>query len=1060
MIIDDEEEYRSSSSGSEAESHHDEPQEITCPVLPVGQAPSEHLSGQSTPAEGLRGPTTMMARAYQQEMFEESLKRNIIVTVCSNFQAQSRTFPSDTYKMDTGSGKTQVAVLRIKEELARSEKRVWFLAPTVALADQQHGVLQAQIAGLQSRLICGSDNVEAWSDQDIWDAALYNIRVVVSTFQILFDAVSHGFVRLDSLSLIVIDEAHHCVKKQSIARLMRELYGRDRERGLDVPHIMGLTASPLMRSNFDDLYTLENTLGAICKSPQRHRKELMAKVNRPQMYTVRYPEPLDPAVASTLPPTRSMANLSRVFRELDIKQDPEVVHLRAEKTERSRARLRKIIQTHSTYCRNRVKSFCNLATAIYAELGPWAADYYIHKVIQRFLASYTAPADDLLAELSEETKKYLAEAFQRVDARPPPPVPGELSPKAEKLVEVIHGHRQKDAVGIVFVKERATVAVLTHLLSVHPLTADRYRVGSMVGTSTRLGRQQDFLGLTCKEDIYSLQDFRVGKTNLLVATNVLEEGIDVPECNLVVCFDEPKSPKSFIQRRGRARMSSSYLYLVIPETSSKTADAWKAFEEEMKRLYEDDMRSKKAVEELEKLENSDYPVLEDEITGARLTIDDAKRHLEHFCTTLSSQRFIDSSPYYIIESIDGKPVNPDESCLLKAAVHLPPFLVPELRRFESLQSWYSQEYAMKDAAFQAYSKLREVGLVNRNLLPVHMSDLVLGPEARDGIAEVSEQMNPWIDISQKWQRADGSLFHRRLSLSNQVGSMSVDIDVVLPAEIPHMEPFTVYWDALSKWEVTMSASHRQTKMTDSHVDHTYTLLSMAFGHRGGWTNAEKQYPLRVISIGRDVSLDDISALEFDPESMEGTGRGQLVRDFTNSNHPYIYQEWLPNRPPLELVRRLYKPKPPVSVPEANPADIPYVVVRDWPKRIGSFRPIEPSTQASESRARPYHRIHPAELVKADSIPAVYAHVGMLIPAIAHALETHMVASDLMRGPLESVDIGELSLVLTAITATSARGPTDYERVEFLGDSILKFYTTINVSAKCELFPSVITVSYR
>lgn len=963
--------------------------------------------------------------------------------------------------MDTGSGKTQVAVLRIREELARSDKRVWFLAPTVALADQQHSVLQAQIAGLQSRLICGSDNVEAWSDQNIWDAALYNIRVVVSTFQILFDAVSHGFVRLDSLSLIVIDEAHHCVKKQSIARLMRELYGRDRERGLDVPHIMGLTASPLMRSNFDDLYALESTLDAMCRSPQKHRKELMAKVNRPQMHTIRYSEPLDPAVTGILPLTRSMASLSLVFRELDITQDPEVLHLRAEKTERSRAKLRKIIQTHSTYCRNRVKSFCNVAKAIYTELGPWAADYYIHKVIQRFLASYTAPADDLLAELSEETKKYLAEAFLRVDAPPPPAVPGELSSKAGKLIEVIHGHKQKDSVGIVFVKERATVAVLTHLLSVHPLTADRYRVGSMVGTSTRPGRQRDFLDLSCREDIYSLQDFRVGKTNLLVATNVLEEGIDVPECNLVVCFDEPKSPKSFIQRRGRARMSSSYLYLVIPETSSKTADAWKAFEDEMKRLYEDDMRSKKVVEELEKTENPNYPVLEDEVTGARLTIDDAKRHLEHFCTTLSSQKFVDSSPYYTIKTIDGKPVDPDQSCLLRATVHLPPFLVPELRRFESLQSWYSQEYAMKDAAFQAYSKLREVGLVNRNLLPVHMSDLVPGPEARDGMADVSEQMNPWIDISHKWQRADRSLFHRRLSLTNQVESMSVEIDVVLPVEIPQMEPFTIYWGASSEWTVTMSASHRRTGMTDTNVDHTYPLLSMAFGHRGGWTNAEKQYPLRVISVSRDVSLDDMSSVEFDPQLMNGPASGHLVRDITDLNHPYIYQEWLPNRPPLELVRRLYKPwpNPPVSALDANPADIPYVVVRDWPKRIGSFRPIESSTPTSERSTRPYHRIHPAELVKIDRIPAVYAHVGMLIPAIAYALETHMVASDLMSGPLESVDISDLSLVLTAITATSARGPTDYERVEFLGDSILKFYTTINVSAKCELGLLLATVGY-
>ncbi len=80
------------------------------------------------------------------------------------------------------------------------------MAPTVTLAKQQEDVIRAQIPGVQSRLICGMHGVDAWSSRAIWEEILRNIRVIVSTFQILFDAVSHGFVRLDSLSLIVIDE--------------------------------------------------------------------------------------------------------------------------------------------------------------------------------------------------------------------------------------------------------------------------------------------------------------------------------------------------------------------------------------------------------------------------------------------------------------------------------------------------------------------------------------------------------------------------------------------------------------------------------------------------------------------------------------------------------------------------------------------------------------------------------------------------------------------------------------------------------------------------------------
>jgi hypothetical protein len=77
----------------------------------------------------------------------------------------------------------------------------------VSLADQQFEAIQAQIPAVQSKLIRGSDNVDAWSTKPgVWDAVLNNARIVVSTYQILFDAVSHALVPLSTLGLIVIDE--------------------------------------------------------------------------------------------------------------------------------------------------------------------------------------------------------------------------------------------------------------------------------------------------------------------------------------------------------------------------------------------------------------------------------------------------------------------------------------------------------------------------------------------------------------------------------------------------------------------------------------------------------------------------------------------------------------------------------------------------------------------------------------------------------------------------------------------------------------------------------------
>jgi len=44
----------------------------------------------------------------------------------------------------------------------------------------------------------------------------------------------------------------------------------------------------------------------------------------------------------------------------------------------------------------------------------------------------------------------------------------------------------------------------------------------------------------------SLSNFKEGKINLLFATNVIEEGFDVIDCNLVICFNELMTVKAFI----------------------------------------------------------------------------------------------------------------------------------------------------------------------------------------------------------------------------------------------------------------------------------------------------------------------------------------------------------------------------------------------------------------------------------------------------------------------------------------------------------------------------------
>ena len=54
-----------------------------------------------------------------------------------------------------------------------------------------------------------------------------------------------------------------------------------------------------------------------------------------------------------------------------------------------------------------------------------------------------------------------------------------------------------------------------------------------------------------------LTKFKAGTVNLLIATDVVQEGLDVSQCNLVVCMNELLNVKAFIQMKGRARQKDS-----------------------------------------------------------------------------------------------------------------------------------------------------------------------------------------------------------------------------------------------------------------------------------------------------------------------------------------------------------------------------------------------------------------------------------------------------------------------------------------------------------------------
>ncbi|XP_017475087.1 PREDICTED: endoribonuclease Dcr-1 [Rhagoletis zephyria] len=60
-----------------------------------------------------------------------------------------------------------------------------------------------------------------------------------------------------------------------------------------------------------------------------------------------------------------------------------------------------------------------------------------------------------------------------------------------------------------------------------------------------------------------LKRFRMHDCNVLIGTSVLEEGIDLPKCNLVVRWDAPTTYRSYVQCKGRARAAPAYYVILV-----------------------------------------------------------------------------------------------------------------------------------------------------------------------------------------------------------------------------------------------------------------------------------------------------------------------------------------------------------------------------------------------------------------------------------------------------------------------------------------------------------------
>jgi len=91
-------------------------------------------------------------------------------------------------------------------------------------------------------------------------------------------------------------------------------------------------------------------------------------------------------------------------------------------------------------------------------------------------------------------------------------------------------------------------------------------LSALVGHGTTSGTEP---GMKVSHQKGVLDNIREHKYNIVVATSVAEEGIDIPECELVITLNPPSNVTALVQMRGRARKSESKFIVVCNSTKEK-----------------------------------------------------------------------------------------------------------------------------------------------------------------------------------------------------------------------------------------------------------------------------------------------------------------------------------------------------------------------------------------------------------------------------------------------------------------------------------------------------------
>ena len=427
--------------------------------------------------------------------------------------------------LPTGLGKTIIALLVSTKRLADyRDQKVIMLAPTKPLVLQHREFFKEHFPERtfkQSILTGETSPTQRVSDFE--ESAL-----IFATPEVIRNDVLNGRYGLSRVCLVIFDEAHRCVRDYAYSEVASSYKSQASN-----PLILGLTASPSARK--ERVQEICDKL-AIANVEMRTEEDedVVQYVNEVAINWERIPLP---AGYKEIGKILRAAFEERIDKLRTMHQLPTGV----------RANKRMLLELGDKLRRSLRRGGSGaLYGAVVLQAQAMSLSHAVDVLetqglhnLTRYLAKLETATSRSGKGLSRDPKileaRRLAFSMEERD-----------HPKQRKLRELVENEMKanKDSKFIVFTQYRDTVETLVERLNrLGGVSAVRF-----VGQATR---DSDDVGLSQSEQTRILDDFRMGRYNILVTTSIGEEGLHIPDVDHVIFYEAVPSEIRLIQRRGR-----------------------------------------------------------------------------------------------------------------------------------------------------------------------------------------------------------------------------------------------------------------------------------------------------------------------------------------------------------------------------------------------------------------------------------------------------------------------------------------------------------------------------